>query len=78
MKEEIAKEIFDKEDRFKMLDQQVFKKVKTINKIITSSLYSKLFTTFPCLNKQLKEIVIQNIENFQLNPLDKQKVNDYM
>jgi hypothetical protein len=49
IREDLCKELLEKEERFRLADTLVFKKVKIINDLITEQYYEPLFKKHPQL-----------------------------
>ena len=53
LREEVCREIIEKEDKFRQMDGFVFKKIKLINELNLENIYQELFKKFPSLEAEI-------------------------
>lgn len=51
LRQQVAKEIYDKEERFKQLDPNVLKKLRNINQLTKETILSELIQRFPAFDR---------------------------
>lgn len=68
LRQTIAKEIYEKEERFKLMDPALLRKMKNINQLTRQNMHADMQTRFRSINREsmMKSIEIVSADRYQV------------